>query len=136
MCSEYPRGRQPHDKGVSKAAKAIGTTRDDVRRSKAISDLSSAAKEAARDAGLVDNEAALLKVAKEPTPKAQLRKARELAKPKPASKPGFSNKERKQLKRLKRRFKAAVELHQAWMKADKIARNRFIAHIRKLAPTG
>ena len=31
-----PGGRQPNDKGISKIAKQLGTTRDDVRRSKEI----------------------------------------------------------------------------------------------------
>ena len=132
----HPGGRQPHDKGVSKAAKAIGVTRDNVRRSNMIADISSAAKAAIIDAGLADKQSALLKIANERTPRAQLHKVRELAKPKRAAKSGLSGKARKQFKRLKRRFADAVELHQAWIEADKIARDHFIAHIRKLAPTG
>ena len=131
----HPGGRQPHDKGVSKAAKSIGVTRDNVRRSNVIADISPAAKAAIVDAGLADKQAALLKIANEPTPEAQVDKVHELAKPKQAPKSGLSEKARKQFKRLKRRFTDAVGLHQAWMKADKIVRDRFIAHIRKLAPT-
>jgi ParB family transcriptional regulator, chromosome partitioning protein len=129
-------GRQPHDKGISKAAKALGTSRDDVRRSKTIAAISSEAKKAAVEARLDDNGKALLKVAKVATPEAQIRKVHELAKPNRASKPELSNKERKQLKRLKRRFNDAVERHQTWMQAGKIVRDRFVAHIRKLTPTG
>jgi ParB family chromosome partitioning protein len=129
-------GLQPNDKGNSKAAKALGTSRDDVRRSKAIDAISSKAKKAAVKVGLDDNGDALWKVAQEEKPADQIRTVHELAKPKQASKPELSNKERKQLKRLKSRFTAAIKLHQAWMKTSKIARDRFIAHIRKLTPTG
>jgi ParB family transcriptional regulator, chromosome partitioning protein len=128
-------GRQPHDKGVSKAAKAIGVSRDNVRRSKVIAAISPDAKEAAVKARLANNEAALLKVAKEP-PKAQVRKIRELAKPKRASKPELSDKEQEQFDRLKRTFAKATKHRRAWTGACKIAQDRFIAHIRHLAATG
>ena len=131
----HPGGRQPHDKGVTKAAKAIGTTRDNVRRSKAIANLPSAVKEAARDAGLVDNETALLKVAKEQTQEDQVRKVRELEKRTRAPKPDLSAKERRQLKLLKRAFTKASEFRRAWQRASKIVRDRFIVRIRKLAPS-
>jgi ParB family transcriptional regulator, chromosome partitioning protein len=131
----HPGGRQPHDKGVSKAAKAIRVSRDNIRRSKAIAGISSAAKKAASDAGLTDNEAALLKIAKEPTPDAQVLKVRDITKPKRTLKPHFTDKERKQFKRLKRTFAEATQHRQAWRRAGKIARDRFIAHICKLAPT-
>ena len=131
----HPGGRQPHDKGVSKAAKAIGVSRDNIRRSRAIAGISSAAKKAASDAGLTDNEAALLKIAKEPTPDAQVLKIHDLVKPKRTLKPAFSDEERKQLNRLKRTFADAREHRRAWKRACKIARDRFFAHICKLAPS-
>jgi ParB family transcriptional regulator, chromosome partitioning protein len=131
----HPGGRQPHDKGVSKAAKAIGVSRDNIRRSRAIAGISSAAKKAASDAGLTDNEAALLKIAEEPTADAQVLKVRDLTKRKQTLKPDFTDKERKQLKRLKRTFAEATEHRSAWKRACKIARDRFIAHICKLAAT-
>ena len=130
----HPGGRQPHDKGVSKAAKAIGVSRDDVRRSKMIAAISSAAKEAAKNAGL-DNETALLKVAKEQTPDAQIRKVRDLAKPKGTLKRDFSDKAQKQLDRLERTFAEARDHRRAWKGAGKPARDRFIARIRNLAPS-
>jgi ParB family transcriptional regulator, chromosome partitioning protein len=130
----HPGGRQPHDKGVSKAAKAIRVSRDNIRRSRTIAGISSAAKKAANDAGLTDNEAALLKIAKEPTPDAQVLKVRDLTKPKRILKPHFSDKERKQYNRLKRTFAEATDHRHAWERAGKIARDRFIARICKLAP--
>jgi ParB family transcriptional regulator, chromosome partitioning protein len=75
-----PGGRQPHDKGVSKTAKALGTSREQVQRSRKIASISPAAKTAAIEAGLDSNATALLEVAKEKTSKAQLNKVRELAK--------------------------------------------------------
>jgi hypothetical protein len=131
----HPGGRQPHDKGVSKAAKAIGVSRDNIRRSQAIAAISSAAKKAASDAGLTDNEAALLKIAKEPTPDAQVLKVHDIAKPKRTLKPDLSDKERKQFNRLKRTFAKATEHRRAWTRACKIARDRFLAHISKVAPS-
>ena len=132
----HPGGHQPHEKGDSKAAKVIGVSRDNVRRSRMIAAISSAAKEEAKGAGLADNGAALLKIAKEQTPEAQIRKVRELATPKGASsKPELSKKERKQLKQLKRTFREATDHCRAWKRACKIVRDRFIAHIRKLAPS-
>jgi ParB family chromosome partitioning protein len=124
-------GRQPHDKGVSKAAKAIGVSRDDVRRSKKIAAISPKAKEAAVEAGLADNERALLKVASESSPKAQARVVHNLAKAKRASKPELSGKELKQFKRLVQTFAAATEHRRAWKRACKVVCDRFIAHIRK-----
>lgn len=128
-------GRQPNEKGISKAAKALGTSRDDVRRSTRIAAISSDAKKAALEAGLANNEAALLKVAKEATTKAQVCKVHELVNPKRASKPNLSVRERKQFKRLKRTFAEAVKLRRAWTRASKIVRDRFIVRIRKLAPS-
>jgi ParB family transcriptional regulator, chromosome partitioning protein len=101
-------GRQPHDKGVSKAAKAIGVSRDRIRRSKMIAAISPEAKAAAIEAGL-DNENALLKVANEKTQEDQIRKVRDLTKPKGTLKSDFSDKERKQFNRLKRTFAEATD---------------------------
>jgi len=47
----HPGGRQPHDKGVSATAKALGTTRDDVHRAQSIANISSKAKVAAKSTG-------------------------------------------------------------------------------------
>jgi ParB family transcriptional regulator, chromosome partitioning protein len=132
----HPGGRQPNDKGISKTAKVLGTSRDDVRRSKEIASISSDAKEAAIEAGLANNEMALLKVAKVPRTADQVRKVHELANPKRASKPDLSVQERKKFKHLRRTFAAAAKFRQAWTRAPKIVRDRFIARISKLAPTG
>jgi len=77
-------GRQPHDKGLSKAAKALGVTREQLRRARLIASITPEGKRAARRAGFANNQQALLKIAKEP-PDKQVEKVREL---KAASKPG------------------------------------------------
>jgi ParB-like chromosome segregation protein Spo0J len=61
-----PGGRQPRDAGIKKAAKALGFTREDVRRCKAIAGISAEAKAEARKLGLDDNEHALFEIAKLP----------------------------------------------------------------------
>jgi ParB-like chromosome segregation protein Spo0J len=61
----HPGGKQPHDEGVKKAAEALGVTRREVERSRDIANITPEAKEAAREAGIDDNQSKLLKVAKE-----------------------------------------------------------------------
>ena len=73
-----PGGKQPHDRGIKKAAKALGFSKDDVRRSMIISEMSAKAKEEARTLELDDNQAALLEVARLSTPEAQLKAVRRI----------------------------------------------------------
>jgi hypothetical protein len=62
-----PGGRQPNNAGIKKAAKVLGFTRDEVRRSKVIAEkISPEAKAEARKLGLDGNEQALLEIAKLP----------------------------------------------------------------------
>ena len=61
-----------HEGGDSLAARDLGITREEVRRAKTIAALPDQTKQAARDAGLDDNQSALLKAAKAPTPEAQI----------------------------------------------------------------
>jgi ParB-like chromosome segregation protein Spo0J len=67
-----PGGQQPHDRGIKKAAKALGFTRDEVRRSLKIDGICEAAKTKAKELGLDDNQSALLKIAEEDGEEAQL----------------------------------------------------------------
>jgi ParB-like chromosome segregation protein Spo0J len=77
-------GRQPGDKGVNKSARRLGLTRETIRRALKIDSISLEAKRAAKKRGLDRNQDALLKIAKESTPAAQVRKLRELTtKPEP-----------------------------------------------------
>lgn len=68
-----PGGRQPKESGIKKSAKALGLTREQIRRSRDIARLSPKAKAKVRKLGLDDNQRALLTIAKQPTPKTQLR---------------------------------------------------------------
>jgi ParB-like chromosome segregation protein Spo0J len=61
-----PGGRQPKEAGIKKAAKVLGFTREEVRRSKAIAEISPKAKAEARKLGLDDNQHALFEIAKLP----------------------------------------------------------------------
>jgi ParB-like chromosome segregation protein Spo0J len=72
-----PGGRQPGDKGIGKAARVLGYTRDDIRRSTQIASISIKAMTRAEKLGLDDNQAALLQIAKE-RPEEQVAKAEEL----------------------------------------------------------
>ena len=65
-------GGRGKEGGDSLAARDLGITREEVRRAKTIAALPDQTKQAARDAGLDDNQSALLKAAKAPTPEAQI----------------------------------------------------------------
>src|ERR1700680_1454095 len=72
-------GAQPADKGIKKAARDLNISEPDARRAVKVASISDKAKQAARDAGLDDNRTALLEVAKEPIPEAQVAKIAEIA---------------------------------------------------------
>jgi hypothetical protein len=72
-------GQQPNDKAINKAARDLGLDRNEVQRAKKIADIAPEAKEAAREAGLDDNQSALLEVAKEKEPEQQVAKVEEIA---------------------------------------------------------
>lgn len=75
----HPGGEQPHDRGISGAARELDVTREEVRRAKRIAGISVDAKAEACQKGLADNQSALMKIAKEKTPEAQINKVHELA---------------------------------------------------------
>ncbi len=87
----HPGGQQPHDRGISRAAKILGFTREEVRRSQAIAGISEEAKEKAKEIGLDKKQSALLKIAKENGSKAQLAKIEEIKESKPTSIPKASS---------------------------------------------
>ena len=72
-------GQQPHEKGESKVARELGLDRTDVHRAVKVASISPEAQALARDAGLDDNRSALLDIAKETTPQAQVAKVAEIA---------------------------------------------------------
>jgi hypothetical protein len=65
-------GTQPHDAGLSSAARGLGITREEVRRAQTIAALSERTKEAARSLGYDDNQAALLAASRGETPEEQI----------------------------------------------------------------
>jgi ParB family transcriptional regulator, chromosome partitioning protein len=124
-------GKQPGDKGLSKSAAKLGLSRETIRRALEIDRISPEAKKAAKEHRLDRKQDALLKVAKESTTNAQVRKVRELTtKRKPKE---LSSAELKQLSQLTMRFKKAKNLRRAVSKASPGVRRKFAATIIKLA---
>jgi ParB/RepB/Spo0J family partition protein len=83
-----PKGGRPAS-GVNAASRELGIDSTDAKRAVKVASISDDAKQAARDAGLDDNRTALLTVAKETAPAAQVAKVHAIAasKTKPTSKP-------------------------------------------------
>jgi ParB-like chromosome segregation protein Spo0J len=77
-------GAQPAEKGIRKVARALSLERKDVERAIKVASISPEAKQVARDAGLGNNRSALLAVAKEATPAAQVAKVRAISSAKTA----------------------------------------------------
>jgi len=73
-----PGGRQPKDAGIKKTAKVLGLTREEVRRAKAIAEISPKAKKAAKSAKLDTSQPALLQIAQQLTPGTQLKAIEEI----------------------------------------------------------
>jgi ParB family chromosome partitioning protein len=71
-------GPQPHDRGIKKAAKALGLTREEIRRSLQIAGISAEAKAKAKKLGLDKMQSALLKIAKQEGSAAQVAKIDEI----------------------------------------------------------
>lgn len=83
--AQKPQGGRPEG-GVSAASRELGLERTDVRRAVQIAGISEDAKEAARSAGLNDNQTALLEVARAPAEQQvakveELRSRREVGRP-------------------------------------------------------
>jgi ParB family chromosome partitioning protein len=78
----HPGGNQPHDRGVSRAAKVLGFSRRQVRRSLQIASITIGAKAKATEVGFDKNQSVLLTIAEEEGVEAQLRKIDEMTKAK------------------------------------------------------
>jgi Bifunctional DNA primase/polymerase, N-terminal/ParB-like nuclease domain len=87
----HPGGQQPHDRGISRAAKALGFTREEVRRSLEIAGISAEAKAKAKELGLDRKQSALLKIAKQNGSDGQLAKIEEIKDSKPTAVPKASS---------------------------------------------
>jgi hypothetical protein len=77
-------GRQPNDQGLSKAARALGVTKEQTMRCARIAGISPEAKSKARELGFGDNQAVLLQVAKLTTPVLQIARLQEISERKQA----------------------------------------------------
>ena len=76
----HPGGNQPHDRGVSRAAKVLGFSRREVGRSLRIASITTEAKAKAIEVGFDKNQSVLLTIAEEEGVEAQLGKIDELTK--------------------------------------------------------
>jgi ParB/RepB/Spo0J family partition protein len=79
-----PGGKQPKDAGIAKTAKSCGFSRDEVSRAKKIANIAPKVQAKVEKLGLADDQAALLAIAKAPTPKAQRAKLKAIVKRKNA----------------------------------------------------
>ena len=159
----HPGGKQPHDKGISQAAKKLHITREKVRRAKTIAAISKAAKEAAKEAKLSNSQKYLLEIAKkEPDEQVELvakivkRKATTKGKsgkgksaesqPETASPSIVSDEEAEQealainqrdgdFQYLKDEWAKAPEFVAAWNNASPLARELFIEKVLRRSPT-
>jgi len=128
----HPGGRQPKDKGISKTARRLNVSREQIRRSKVIAGISAEAKAKARELGLDDHQEALLKVAKEPTVDKQIATVLQLAPKKQGKRrhgDGASAEEQGRDDRayaaLRSAWKRARKFQRAWANATMAARRRF-----------
>jgi ParB family chromosome partitioning protein len=71
-------GAQPHDKGISKVATDIGVSRQQIHRDIKIASITPEAQAAATEAGLANNQSALLTIAEQP-PDKQVHKVSKIA---------------------------------------------------------
>jgi ParB family transcriptional regulator, chromosome partitioning protein len=131
-----PGGRQPRDKGISKTARALGYTRDDIRRCTAIASMSSEAMAKAEKLDLDDNESALLKIAKK-KPNEQVAVAEQLAPKKKggkkgSKKPKFNKKDEASYKKLVDAWADATEWQEVFREATENARRKFIRMLQGL----
>jgi ParB-like chromosome segregation protein Spo0J len=139
-------GLQPHDAGISKAARDLGLSREKIRRARRIAGISPEAKAEAVAAGLGDTQSALLEIAKEDTTDGQLqkitkivaRKARQDAKHKRRESPGSDDSQPKGnstethpkavlLAELK--STCAAEFRKTWAAASTEVRRRFLSEV-------
>lgn len=110
---------QPDEAGVRKTAASLGISKEEVSRAKKIASLSPEAKAAAKEAGLDDNQSALLAAAKKPAEE-QAAEVRRIAAVKMAADPrnDFEAKEAQ-----------VSRLMSAWNAASREAREDFLARI-------
>lgn len=124
--AQKPQGGRPAG-GVSAASRELGIERTEIRRAAKIASISDQAKDAARDAGLDDNQSALLRIAKaEPEQQVaivqQISEARRTRQPIIAADPldDYESQERQ-----------VARLMTAWNSASPEARQEFLLRIER-----
>jgi ParB/RepB/Spo0J family partition protein len=124
-------GHQPGDKGVSKAARELGYTRDDIHRCMVIASMSEKAMAKAVKLDLDNKESALLKIAKA-EPKEQVALAEELGLPRKKKQVKLSMKDKKTYEKLTDAWEDATECQSAFREATENARRNFIRQLQKI----
>jgi hypothetical protein len=124
-------GHQPGDKGVSKAARELGYTRDDTHRCMVIASMSEKAMAKAVKLDLDNNESALLKIAKA-EPKEQIALAEGLGLPRKKKQVQLTKKDENTYKKLTDAWEDATEWQSAFREATENARRNFIRMLQKM----
>ena len=106
--------------GEAAASRELGVSRRNVQRAKKVASLSDEAKEAAREAGLDDNQSALLEAAREDEPSAQVARLQARAAQKHADDP---------LNDFEARERQVASLMSAWNRASPEARQEFLHRV-------
>jgi ParB/RepB/Spo0J family partition protein len=131
-----PGGPQPGDKGISKTARVLGYTRDDIRRSSAIASISDDAMTEAEEQGLDDNERALLRIAKQKDPDEQVALAQQLGdkKKRPKKRADAADKEDddETYAALEARWGRVPKFQRAYREATENARRKFIRMLQNI----
>ena len=135
-----PKGGRPEG-GVAKLARQLPISRTTaearrktMERSKAIADLAPKAKEAIKTAKLDDNQNAMLKIAKQDTPLAQIKKVRELCTTRPTRRAAIKKRlretvpaaDRATYKDLLAAWDASPAFRKAWRRIPRELGERFI----------
>lgn len=123
-------GVQPKERGVRKASRELGISKDQISRAVKVASIAPEAKQAARDAGLDNNHSALLAASREDCTEAQVAKISEIAQSK-INKSKSVKLADAPLNDFETTEKQVAALMAAWNKAGREARERFLATIDK-----
>jgi ParB-like chromosome segregation protein Spo0J len=124
-----PGGHQPADKSISAAARELGHTKEDIRRSGLVAGISDPAKARAKELGLDDNERALLRIEKGKQPDKQVAIAEQLGNKKERTKKPADAASREEdeatYEELETAWERATKCQRAYREATENARRKF-----------